>query len=331
MVICHTIGDPHFRASVEASIDTNAMAAENIRVAKERQPDFIVILGDTLDTHESINTDPLDDAVNFIDNLSQIAPVYLLIGNHDMKNEKQFLSAKHAFGAVKRWGSRVTVVDKTVKHVIKGKTFVFVPFVKCGRFIEALNTIDGWQEATAIFAHQEFRGAKYGKCRSMEGDVYPLGYPLVISGHIHDYEKLQPNIIYTGTCYQIHWGDHKKRTISYFTFEDTVQEERIKLNVPRKQILRLTCAEVSEYMKPIKCQTKFVITGTTAEIHGVIKHPNVAKWETEGHTMSYKTKDHRRTTFQEEKSIMCFDSLLRENIEKVGDISDLYDSIYGSK
>ena len=76
------IGDPHFK--YKAILDGQEFVEKSIKVAKEQSPTFIVVLGDTLDTHEIVRIDPHILATEWISELSAIAPVYLLIGNHDL-------------------------------------------------------------------------------------------------------------------------------------------------------------------------------------------------------------------------------------------------------
>jgi hypothetical protein len=86
--------------------------------------------------------------------------------------------------------------------------------------VEPLNEA-GWLkllESCCVFAHQEFFGAKLGIKTSVEGDVWPLEAPYCISGHIHDYCHLQPNLWYVGTPIQHGIADVGEKTISAFTF-----------------------------------------------------------------------------------------------------------------
>jgi DNA repair exonuclease SbcCD nuclease subunit len=212
------IGDPHFKVSNVR--ETDAMAGAIIRVAINRHPDIIIVLGDILDRHETIHVSPLTRATNFLASLMNIAPTFVLIGNHDLKNNRQFLSDEHPFTALKLWANipstnvntiseikRITIVDTTTLVTIKGHILVFVPYVPPGRFEEALNRCPGWEQATCIFGHQEFSGAQMGAIVSIEGDKWSLTYPYVVTGHIHDYQEPQINILYTGTPILHAFGD----------------------------------------------------------------------------------------------------------------------------
>lgn len=281
------IGDPHFKVSNVR--ETDLMVIAILRQAKSLLPDIIVVLGDVLDRHESIHVTPLTKSVIFLMKLSEIAPTYVLIGNHDMKNNRQFLPEEHPFVALKYVNNnRIFICDTTQSVFIKNERYVFVPYVPPGRFLEALNKVDGWQTAKCIFAHQEFRGAQMGAIVSTEGDEWSLDNPFVISGHIHDYQELKLNILYVGTPIQHTYSDSQIKTISLFVFGDTRSQERIPLGLPRKQIIRMCCANVSTYTIPENSELKIIISGLSAEIKAVMKHPNIEIWRKQGHKITYK-------------------------------------------
>lgn len=288
------IGDPHFKVSNVR--ETDAMVDAITRTVSERQPDIVIVLGDVLDRHETIHVSPLTRSVKFLLHLMAMVPTFVLIGNHDLKNNRQFLSDEHPFTALKYMCEMDTrpikgaIVDTTIIRNINGHNFVFVPYVPPGRFQEALNICPGWETATSIFAHQEFRGCQMGAIISTEGDIWDLTYPYVISGHIHDYQEPQPNILYTGTPIQHAFGDRHDKTISYFTFhsQNIRDQERIDLRLPRKHIVRITCAEVSAYIPQQDCELKIIISGTSGEIRAIMKHPNIDIWKKTGYRIVYK-------------------------------------------
>src|SRR5208337_315819 len=103
-------------------------------------------------------------AETWIEKLTKISEVYLIIGNHDMANPNEFLTKKHAFNSMKRWkeylDGKLHIVDEPVYKEIKDKTFVMCPYTPPGRFKEALDELckEGitWDLADCIFAHQQF-------------------------------------------------------------------------------------------------------------------------------------------------------------------------------
>lgn len=330
------IGDPHFKVSNVR--ETDLMVEAIYRKAREYNPDIIIVLGDVLDRHETIHVSPLTRAIKFLGALMQIAPVYVLIGNHDLKNNRQFLSDEHPFTALKYWGHRMTVVDTTTVTIIKGQKFVFVPYVPPGRFEEALNVCPGWQDATCIFGHQEFYGCQMGAIISEEGDVWPLTHPYVVTGHIHDYQEPQVNILYTGTPIQHAFGDRHDKTISLFTYHSPQVRDhnRIDLGLPRKHIVKITCAEVSTYVPQPNCELKIAIRGTSGEIKAIMKHPNIDIWKKAGYKIVYKDLplDKVDMPFDDNNPVISkaplrFSTVLYNTISNNPRLGALYNKIFG--
>lgn len=300
MLTALVIGDPHFKvANVR---ETEEMSQKIVALAKERHPDFIVVLGDILDRHETIHVSPLERATMFLDELRQIAPLYAIIGNHDRPNNSNFLTSEHPFNALKVWPETI-IVDKVLMMNIKGHQFIFVPYVPPGRFVEALETLDAHKgkledtlgKTTAIFAHQEFKGAKMGAVISQDGDDWKLNHPYVISGHIHDFDQPSPNIIYCGTPIQHAFGDRDDKTVSWFTWNTLLkgqpyipEHQRIDLGLMKKVILHLTTTEVAKYVPESGKQIKIVVTGSTAEIKAATKLANIKSLIANGVKVVYK-------------------------------------------
>nr|QXT57794.1 DNA exonuclease repair subunit [Rhinella marina erythrocytic-like virus] len=162
--------------------------------------DYIVIGGDTLDTHEKVCVHALNKAYNFLQFLCKHAHVFILVGNHDYINNSQFLTDSHWLNVLKPWPN-ITVVDAVVIKKIDGKTVAFIPYVPPGLFNNALKTVSIPDNLCLVFAHQEFKGCKLGCILSEQGDTWDG--PLVISGHIHERHTVNNkdvyNVVYPGS------------------------------------------------------------------------------------------------------------------------------------
>ena len=301
------IGDPHFKA--DNAIDTGLMTLKIVEAALSETPDFIVVLGDVLHTHDLLRLDPVCRAINFLQRLRDISPhLYILIGNHDRPNNACYLTSEHPFTALKDW-LNTTVVDQVITrtHTIRstGKiaSFTFVPYVPVGRFEEALLTVGlstdpakntapiHLKEMSGVFAHQEFKGAKMGAIISEAGDLWPMGAPLCVSGHIHDYDELLYNLVYPGTPIQHGYADKPDKTISvlYFKVSTTPnsdvstpnldpqhtrlslsRHQRITLGVPSKIHIRLSPEQLATYTPPIGAHVKITVEGDPQVIRSVL-------------------------------------------------------------
>jgi predicted phosphodiesterase len=302
-----TIGDPHFKSkNTDQTID---MTNKILNLIQQQQPDLVVCLGDVLHDHEKIkDTLVLVQAVQFFRDISKLCPLYVIVGNHDRRNNSDFLSDVHPFDACKDMNN-VTIVDKPVFTTIKNVDLTLVPYVPPGRFEEALNTMTkfDWSQSGCIFAHQEFKGAKMGAIVSEKGDEWPLSNPLVVSGHIHDYDRPQLNFVYVCTQVQHAFGDSDDKAISIFDFYSSKSiinndilssckltgnvywnETRHDLGIIKRCIVRLKCDQVTKWKPPTNRIVKLIITGTPAEIKTIRKLNYITELKKMGVNVQYK-------------------------------------------
>jgi len=251
------IGDPHFRT--ENLNDIPVYIARIEYLVKLEKPTFVVILGDLLHCHERVHTTVLNKAYTFIHKIRKLAPLYVLVGNHDYINNSQFLTTHHWMNAMKEW-SNVTIVDTGMVSTTPYGKFIFCPYVFPGKFETALNIIDTeWKSARTIFCHQEFYGCRMGAIESVEGDKWDPCSPFIISGHIHDKQRIQTNIFYTGSSIQHAFGESQDKTITMCHFDENIHLESIDLNLPRKKILYMNMEEVVKF-EPVESEHKLRIT-----------------------------------------------------------------------
>ena len=294
------IGDPHFKA--DNALETDLMTLKLVDLVLQEQPDFTVVLGDTLHTHDLVRLDPLCRATDFFRKLRDVNNhLYVLIGNHDRPNNACYLTSDHAFNSLKDW-RQTTVVDRvqTATHVVRsiGKkvAFTFAPYVPVGRFAEALLTVGLSTDPTAdiaiiplkqmssVFAHQEFKWAKMGAIVSEHGDPWPIGAPLCVSGHVHDYDELCSNLVYSGTPIQHGYADKPDKTVSLLHFKlapstDSTSElvqlelhrhQRVSLGIPPKIHIRLTPEQLTVYTPPTNAHVKITVEGDPDVIRQVL-------------------------------------------------------------
>lgn len=282
-----TVGDPHFRKN--NVLESKEMVEKLLITVQKEQPKFVVVLGDVLHRHETINVFPLNRAEEMIIKLSQIAPTFVLIGNHDRPNNSNYLTDEHPFNALKHWKDTY-IVDKVMDLVVEGKKFVFVPYVPPGKFMDALNTIENpLKDTDIIFAHQEFYGAKMGAIVSKAGDPWSLDNPLVVSGHVHDFDNLQPNIIYTGTPMQHSFGDKADKTISMFTVDGDIKHERIDLQLRKKITHYVTPEELHTYIPPDNVSVKLKVRGDEGAIKAAVKLEKVQELKRQNVLVVFET------------------------------------------
>jgi predicted phosphodiesterase len=259
------IGDPHIKT--DNNEEVSILVSELQKKCESHNFDRIIIGGDLMHYHERIFTQALNKTLEFVIALSKYAPVDIIVGNHDMINNQQFLSSHHWMHVLSHL-ENVFVIDKPVLRKIDDFTFLICPYVFPGRFIEALETeCKDWKAMNVIFAHQEFKGCKMGAIISKEGDEWKDDYPLVISGHIHDNQRIGKNIYYPGTPLQHAFGDTDKRIVCCIDENGLCTD--LPLDVPIKRIINSSISGISDIsgIRDIKANEsiKLKLKGTAEE------------------------------------------------------------------
>lgn len=237
------IGDPHFRTKYIQVLEK--FIEQTLEHIKNVSPDLVVVLGDTLHHHEKTDSECHVRAVKWFMSISKLTKLVVLIGNHDRRNNSDFQSDVHFFTGLDEHPN-IWIIDKATRlNFGDDLDFVFVPYVAPGRFGEALNTLEVKMDEKwplAVFPHQEFKGAKMGAIVSTHGDEWPLDYPFIISGHIHECQMPQANILYCGTPYQTTHSESPGKGLYLFTYDsDRIKSWKSgqKCVVPQGQLLAM--------------------------------------------------------------------------------------------
>ena len=308
------IGDTHFR--VDNIHIVEILIKKIVELLNKDPPDLIVLLGDILHDHERLHTIAMNKAYEFITLLRDIAPVYILVGNHDMINHDQFLTNNHWMNALKHW-KNVTIVDKVLHLEVEEKDLIFCPFVAPGRFIEALNTNSfEWKDADIIFAHQEFKGCKMGAIISEIGDDWDIEYPFVVSGHIHSKQTPQDNIFYTGSSMQVAYGESENNIILSLSLDDSIELEEHILDIPRKKIIYIDIDQFESFeLNNNKDYVKLTIKGNYEDFKMLKKSKKYKKLVQDGVKISYKHQTLEKTTKKIHETT-DFHNILKELLAK---------------
>jgi predicted phosphodiesterase len=250
------VGDIHFKK--DNSIESDEFIEKLIFHVIQTKYDFIVLLGDILDTFEHTHYQTYGRVCRLFKELNKICKTFIIVGNHDRPNNNVFLTDEHFFNPFKKY-KNITIVDKPVLYSFNEKTFMFVPYVAPGRFDEALSEYDIKKEKlTCIFAHQEFKGCKIGMLKSEIGDVWPTDNVPIISGHIHEFHIPQSNIFYVPTPFQHGFGDVTEKFLANFLLSSKLNSThytkdlyyiKIKLDITKKRILNMNLDKFKDFIK----------------------------------------------------------------------------------
>jgi len=326
------VGDPHFKIKNVEYIPL--FTSRIIDIIISRKPTFVVIAGDLLDNHDRIDVEPLNLALNFINSICTLVKTFVLVGNHDYKNNQQFLSDHHWMNALKKW-KNVTIVD----HIIEYNNFLFVPYVPPQRFVEAINTkINGkkFLNFKVIFGHQEFYNCKMGAINSSCGDKWSSNWPLVISGHVHNKQWVGTNIYYPGSAMQHAFGQSTGNTISFITIDsneplnkNNLKYEELDLCMPKLIIKYMT---VDEVMRPLNFENselkkyKIVLQGTQEEFTVFKKKSRYKELLNKEFKLAFKIKNNQQIG-QNNQETKKFLQVLKEKImiEKDPQLEQIYE------
>lgn len=281
------IGDPHFKLGNQSQTDALLpFVVDKIRTSK---CGVVVVLGDVLDRHETIHMAPLTRAIAFLRAVHDLdVYLFVLIGNHDRANNQDFCSPVHPFTALKEW-PRTFIVDTPLAVEFRSgdvrRPVAFCPYVPPGRFEESLALLRVEQPQTffdIIFAHQEFRNAKLGAFVSENGDEWSEQNSFVISGHIHQYDRLQSNILYVGTPLQLAFSDTDRKCLLLIDLMgESVVPDRFEQDgksidcseLPGKRVLHLTAENFLETVETRVApllgshhQVRIVVSGSKSQI-----------------------------------------------------------------
>lgn len=231
------IGDPHFK--VDNYEETNDFIKKLEEYIKNNIDiiDYIIVLGDILHNHEKLHTSALNIATNFFKMLVKYKQnkVYCLVGNHDAISNTIFLTDNHWLNVLKEWNT-INIIDKPYKLDLDDHFIIMSPYVPDGMLHKALNYIPEWKKSSIIFAHQLLNGAKMGAIITENVEEWKDDYPLLVSGHIHDKQKIKKNLYYSGSSLQHAYGESSDKTICLID-SNTLDINEIDLKIMTKKIV----------------------------------------------------------------------------------------------
>ena len=92
-----------------------------------------------------------------------------------------------------------------------------------------------------------------GAILSEDGDEWNYEYPFVVSGHIHDFQKVGENIYYPGSPLQHSFGDTDQRFLcDVFISNNDVKIDFIPINVPVRKIIKASSKTIDEVINKVK-------------------------------------------------------------------------------
>lgn len=169
--------------------------------------DIIVHLGDLFDSRDAIPINILSYAQSLLERMSEICPVHILIGNHDIyTKETNDINTTRLYKHI----PNVYVYDSPKKIEYLGRSILMLPWVeKRKNQIEILKEFSG---CDYLFCHSDLNGSlmhlnSVAHRNSDKIDVEEFtGYKNVYSGHIHILQR-NKNFTFVGNNFEMDRND----------------------------------------------------------------------------------------------------------------------------
>lgn len=229
----YLIGDTHIGLGYPNSVDKWYKVHQEyfsdfiIPLLKKRiQPgDIIVHLGDLFDNRNVIPINLLNYGMDVVEELSKIAPIHIIIGNHDLwsKSASEINSVRPF-----RYIPNVTIHDKVSVVEFNEKKILMMPYVE--KRLEQIKLIEENKGCDYLFCHSDLNGCKMHltSVAHKNNDKIDIenfnGFLGVYSGHIHLVQR-NKNFTFVGSIFQMDRNDYgDQKGIFVIDVEDNTEE-----------------------------------------------------------------------------------------------------------
>lgn len=218
-----------------------------------KEGDIIIQLGDLFENRQTINLKFNSYAIEILERLGKILPVYIICGNHDIYYKKT---------------NTVTSLDsiKYIPNIFLYKEPEIIKFGKTECLMmpwradhhEESETLDAFPKAEFVFCHSEMQGVMLNK-KSVQHEGTKVSkfknYKRVYSGHIH-YSQTIKNVVMVGNAYQMTRSDHNNKKGAYLldftTGEHTFYENKVTPEFVKLNIMNILDMSLGEFKSKIK-------------------------------------------------------------------------------
>jgi DNA repair exonuclease SbcCD nuclease subunit len=176
-------------------------------INKLSKDDMIVHLGDLFDNRNIVPINILNYAQSILEKMSQVCPVHIIIGNHDIYNKSD-----NDVNSLKPYSyiPNVYVYETTTKINFNGKDILLMPWVESRQ--EQVNLLKQYSGCDYLFCHSDLNGAKMHLTSVAHRNPDKIdveefsGYKHVYSGHIHLVQKTK-NFTFVGSIHEMDRND----------------------------------------------------------------------------------------------------------------------------
>jgi calcineurin-like phosphoesterase family protein len=263
----YLIGDTHIGLGYPNSVDKWSRIHKEyfsdflIPLLKRRiQPgDIIVHLGDLFDNRNIIPINLLNYGMDVVEEISKIAPLHIIIGNHDLwsKSASEINSIRPF-----RYIPNVTIYDKVSKLEYNGKKILMMPYIE--KRLDQIKSIDENRDCDYLFCHSDLNGCKMhltsvAHKNSDKIDIENFSaFEGVYSGHIHLVQS-NKNFTFVGSIFQMDRNDFGDQKGIFVIDTNDGSEEFIKNEVsPVFKKVRVVGEEDIEILETLKDSKDYI-------------------------------------------------------------------------
>jgi DNA repair exonuclease SbcCD nuclease subunit len=221
--------------------------------------DIIVHLGDLFDNRNIIPINLLNYGMDVVEELSKIAPLHIIIGNHDLwsKSASEINSIRPF-----RYIPNVMIYDKLSTLEYNGNKILMMPFID--KRLEQIKAIDDNKDCDYLFCHSDLNGCRMhltsvAHKNSDKIDIENFsGFKGVYSGHIHLVQR-NKNFTFVGSIFQMDRNDYGDQKGIFVIDTNDGTEEFIKNNIsPVFNKIRVVGEEDIEILEKLKDSKDYI-------------------------------------------------------------------------
>ena len=201
--------------------------------------DLILLLGDIFDNKMRVSANNMDDCMRFLENLTQIAPVIAIPGNHDLNcfNPGSLDLLTPLIENNETLKNRLTYwrYNGIYKYEICSKKIEFTVIAPDNYKKFDTHKVESPDLKICLF-HDEIDGVIYSKANKLqiENEDY---YDLILGGHIHNRQIIRNKIAYCGSLIQQNIGESHIGHGGYIWDFNTLTAN--EFNIPSKGFMRI--------------------------------------------------------------------------------------------
>jgi DNA repair exonuclease SbcCD nuclease subunit len=192
-------------------------------ISKEyREGDVLVHCGDVFDSRQSINLFIMNQGISIFEDIADIMPVYMIVGNHDI-----FMKSSNSINSLKvfRNHPEIYVFEEPQMVQFGPRTALMMPW-RDGPEEEAKVLENPAYTADLVFCHTDIRGFTFNKMQKVEeGTAVETfnRFKRVYSGHIHWSQQFK-NVRMLGSPYELTRSDSGNTKSVWLLDLETLEE-----------------------------------------------------------------------------------------------------------